>query len=109
MRPWTSAIGIVVSSLSGSLAPDCPNERLGTAASDSRRMTNAVWFIVSLQFISFASRLVDDDARYWLTILFLLRRIHAMGRGVHGKAVHQLLYRNVFNLPKMLGIVFLHD
>src|SRR5260370_19505381 len=58
MRPWTSAIGIVVSSLSGSVAPDCPNETLGTAASDSRRMTKCrlVHCVSPIHFICFSAR-----------------------------------------------------
>jgi hypothetical protein len=59
--------------------------------------------------ISFVSRLVDDDARDWLIIRLLLGRIYAMCRRVNGKAVHQPLHWEVFNLPEMFGIVFLHD
>ena len=53
--------------------------------------------------------LVDDDARYWLAILFLLGRIDAMCSRVNCKAVNQLLNGKVFNLPKEVRAVFLHD
>jgi hypothetical protein len=58
---------------------------------------------------SFVVRRVDDDARYWLTILFLLGRIYAMGRDINRKAVDQLLHWKVFNLAKVFWIVFLHN
>src|ERR1700687_5789057 len=106
MRPWTSAIGIVGSSLNRSLAPDCPNETFDIPDSVSRRRQIVAWCIAFLQLLP---RFVDDDARYWPALLFLFRCIYAMCRGIHGKAVHHLLHRKVFELPKVFGIVFLHD
>src|SRR5579863_3699839 len=103
MRPWTSAIGIVVSSLIGWLAPDCPR----TAVSDSRRIPILAWLICFSS--SFLCGLVDDETRYWLAILFLLWRIDAVCGGINGKAVHQLLNGKVFNFPKEVGCIFLHD
>lgn len=52
--------------------------------------------------------LVDDDARYWPAILFLLGRIYSMCRKIHCKAVHQLLDGKVLNFPKGVGRVFLN-
>src|SRR5258707_7562131 len=83
MRPWTSAIGIVVSSLSSSPAPDCANKTLERLTTDSRRVPILAWFIVFLLF----SRFVDnDDSRDCLTISLLLGRITTIASLCHGSS-----------------------
>src|SRR5215469_7955642 len=53
------------------------------------------------------ARLVDDQACDRLAILFLFWSIDAVRRGVHRETVNKLLYWEVFNFLKVIGVLFL--
>src|SRR3954467_5182693 len=54
-----------------------------------------------------AGWLIDDHPRHWLPVLFFLGSVHAMGALIHSKAMHFALHAKIFQLAKVIRVIFL--
>ena len=54
-------------------------------------------------------RLVNHHSRCRFSVLFLLRRVNAMGIGINGKAVDSMLDAKVFQLTVVVGIILMEN
>ena len=54
-------------------------------------------------------RLVNHHSRCRFSVLFLLRRVNAMGVGINGKAVDSMLDAKVFQLTVVVWIILMEN